>query len=95
MEAWLDDAGPDASTYHGEGTRERAVQYGNFARAAGAQEGETVVMSWVEWPDKATRDAGMVKVTSDPRMQFEGQSPVFDGTRLIAAGFLPMLVESA
>ncbi|MBD9667710.1 DUF1428 family protein [Variovorax sp. VRV01] len=42
----------------------------SFVKAAGAQEGETVVMSWVEWPDKAARDAGMAKVTSDPRMQF-------------------------
>lgn len=95
VEAWLDDDGPDASTYHGEGKRQDAVQYGSFVVAAGAQNGETVVMSWVEWPDKATRDAGMAKVTSDPRMQFEGQSPVFDGSRLIAAGFLPMLDSAA
>lgn len=89
-EAWIDDAGPDASTYHGDTTRQNTTDYGSFFSAAGAREGETVVMSWIEWPDKATRDAGMAKVTSDPRMQFEGQSPVFDGTRLIAAGFLPM-----
>ena len=91
VESWLDDSGPDASTYHGESTRQEVEQYASFVAAAGAQQGETVVMSWIEWPDKATRDAGMAKFTSDPRMQFEGQKPVFDGTRLIAAGFLPML----
>lgn len=91
VESWLDDSGPDASSYHGESTRQEVEQYASFVAAAGAQQDETVVMSWIEWPDKATRDAGMAKFTSDPRMQFEGQKPVFDGTRLIAAGFLPML----
>ena len=90
-ECWLDESGPDASTYHGESARRDADQYSSFIKAAGAKEGEAVVMSWVEWPDKAARDAGMAKVTSDPRMQFEGQVPVFDGARLIAGGFLPMI----
>ena len=95
VECWLDDAGPDASTYHGEGARRESGEYGNFIAAAGAKHDETVVMSWIEWPNKASRDAGMEKVTSDPRMQFEGQRPAFDGSRLIAGGFLPMLHETS
>ncbi len=91
VESWLDDSGPDASSYHGETTRERIAQYGSFIVAAGANADETVVLSWIEWPDKATRDIGMAKLTSDPRMQFTDTDPVFDGSRLIAAGFLPML----
>lgn len=91
VEAWLDDLGPDASTYHGESTRSRTTQYGSFMAAAGANADETVVLSWIEWPDKATRDIGMAKLTSDPRMQFTDKEPVFDGARLIAAGFIPML----
>jgi len=90
-ECWLDEPGPDASTYHGESARRDADQYSSFIKVAGAQEGEIVVMSWVEWPDKAARDAGMAKVTGDPRMQFEGLVPVFDGSRLVAGGFLPMI----
>jgi uncharacterized protein YbaA (DUF1428 family) len=89
-ECWLDETGPDASTYHGENARRSADQYSSFSHAANSQEGETVAMSWIEWPDKATRDSGMAKVTSDPRMQFDGIAPVFDGMRLIAGGFLPM-----
>lgn len=94
IECWLDESGPHASTYHGEETRNAQREYGNFVTAAGAGRDETVVVSYIEWPDKATRDAGMEKVTADPRMQFGDQPPVFDGRRLIAAGFTSMLGAS-
>ncbi|MDR7095791.1 DUF1428 domain-containing protein [Hydrogenophaga laconesensis] len=87
---WLDESGPDASTYHGDDVRLDAGAYSNFLKAAGAGPDDTVVMSWVEWPDKATRDAGMAKVTGDPRMRFNDMPPVFDGARLIAGSFQPM-----
>lgn len=90
VECWLDESGPEASSYHGAEARQTGADYGSFIAAAGAREGETVVLSYVEWPDKATRDAGMQKVTSDPRMQFGDRPPAFDGTRLIAASFKPM-----
>jgi uncharacterized protein YbaA (DUF1428 family) len=91
VECWLDESGPDASSYHGEEARLDSAEYGSFIKAAGAGDGETVVMSCIEWPDKATRDAGMEKVTSDPRMQFRDMPPAFDGRRLVAGGFRPML----
>lgn len=59
--------------------------------AVQAKPEETVVFSWVEWPDKATRDAGMKKVMEDPRMD-PAQNPMpFDGKRLIYGGFAPIL----
>jgi uncharacterized protein YbaA (DUF1428 family) len=91
VECWLDECGPDVTTYHAREARLESKQYGSFAQVAGALKGETVVMSFVEWPDKQTRDIGMEKLVSDPRMQFECQPPAFDGRRLIAAGFIPML----
>lgn len=91
VECWLDETGPDASTYHAESARESSESYRTFATVAGATDGETVVLSWVEWPDKHSRDEGMEKVAADPRMQFEDMGPVFDGLRLIAGGFRPML----
>ena len=48
---------------------------------------ETVVLSWIPWPDKATRDAGMAKVMTDPEMSDEANPMPFDGQRLIYGGF--------
>lgn len=93
VECWLDESGPDASSYHGTEARMESNEYGSITNAAGAGNGETVVISYIEWPDKETRDAGMEKVTNDPRMQFQDRPPAFDGKRLIAAGFKPMLDE--
>ena len=48
---------------------------------------ETVVLSWITWPDKATRDAGMAKVMTDPDMAPEANPMPFDGQRMIYGGF--------
>lgn len=59
----------------------------DFYRAVGSEDGETVVLSWIEWPDRAARDAGMKKVMEDPRMQ-PGDTPMpFVGKRMIFGGF--------
>ena len=57
----------------------------DFRRAVQAEDGETVVFSWIEWPSKAVRDAGMAKLMADPRMQ--SNDPPFDGKRMIYGGF--------
>lgn len=62
----------------------------DFFTAVMAEEGENVVFSWIEWPDKATRDAGNEKVMADERMQPDGDMP-FSGKRLIFSGFVPIL----
>lgn len=63
----------------------------DFRRAVQATEAETVVFSWIEWPDKATRDAGMEKLMKDPRMNPETNPMPFDGKRMIFGGFVPVL----
>ena len=67
----------------------------DFRRAVNATEAETVVFSWIEWPDKATRDAGMSKMMemmkTDPRMNPESNPMPFDGARLIYGGFAPVV----
>lgn len=63
----------------------------DFRRAVQATDEETVVFSWVEWPDKATRDDGMKRMMDDPRMDPQKNPMPFDGKRLIYGGFAPVL----
>ena len=78
VECWGDDV-PD-----GEVT--------SFPMAVKKQDDETVLFSWVEWPSKAVRDAGMQKVMEDPRMQPDQNPMPMDGKRLIYGGF-DMIME--
>ncbi len=67
----------------------------DFQRAVLATADETVVFSWIEWPDKATRDAGMAKMMEDPRMDPALNPMPFDGKRMIYGGFVPVVVLEA
>jgi uncharacterized protein YbaA (DUF1428 family) len=58
----------------------------DFKRAVQATAEETVVFSWIKWPDKATRDAGWDKIMKEEKMQAVGQMP-FDGKRMVYGGF--------
>jgi uncharacterized protein YbaA (DUF1428 family) len=60
-------------------------------RAVQATAEEAVVFSWIEWPDKATRDAGMEKVMKEPRMNPDTNPMPFDGKRMIFGGFVPIV----
>ena len=61
----------------------------DFRRSVKAEENEDVVFSWIEWPDKATRDAGWAKMMSDPEMQPDDMP--FDGKRMFWGGFKPVV----
>ncbi|TMM55398.1 DUF1428 domain-containing protein [Sulfitobacter sabulilitoris] len=71
----------------------------DFRKAVQAKADETVAFSWVEWPDKVTRDAAMAKMTdwmenpegADPRMDPKKNPMPFDGMRLIYGGFVPLV----
>jgi uncharacterized protein YbaA (DUF1428 family) len=64
----------------------------SFPMAVKRKEDETVVFSWVTWPSRQVRDAGMKKVMADPRVQPDVNPMPFDGKRLIYGGF-EVLVE--
>ncbi|MEX0407976.1 DUF1428 domain-containing protein [Aquibium sp. LZ166] len=63
----------------------------DFRRSVQAKEDETVAFSFVEWPDKTTRDAGMKRLSemmkTDERMDPEKNPVPFDGKRMIFGGF--------
>ena len=67
----------------------------DFRRAVQANDDEAVVFSWIEWPDKATRDAAMGKMEdlmkNDPRVGPESNPMPFDGKRMIYGGFAPIV----
>ena len=76
VEAWGDDI-PDGTVT-------------DYKRAVHAADGENIVYSYVEWPDKPTRDSAWEKVMADPEMQPDGDMP-FDGKRMFWGGFKPIL----
>jgi uncharacterized protein YbaA (DUF1428 family) len=51
------------------------------------QDAETVVFSWICWPDKMARDRGMEAIMADPRMAPAMAAMPFDGKRVIFGGF--------
>jgi uncharacterized protein YbaA (DUF1428 family) len=98
-QAYLDMAAKAAPIFHEHGAIRVVECWGDdvpdgkvtdFKGAVKAEEGENVVFSWIEWPSKEVRDAGMAKVMADARMHPDGAMP-FDGKRMIYGGFAPML----
>ncbi|WP_196259490.1 DUF1428 domain-containing protein [Pelagibacterium limicola] len=57
----------------------------DFYKSVQANDDETVVFSWIEYPDKATRDAVNQKMGSDPQMM--NMDMPFDGKRMVWGGF--------
>ena len=58
----------------------------DFYRAVKAEDGETVVFSFIEWPDKQARDDAWAKIMSDESLKPEGDMP-FSGQRMFWGGF--------
>lgn len=59
----------------------------SFTMAVQRKEEEKVVFSWITWPSKAVRDAGMKRFMEDPRMKDSMKDAPFDGQRMIFGGF--------
>ncbi|MEO6224908.1 MAG: DUF1428 domain-containing protein [Sphingomicrobium sp.] len=62
----------------------------DFYRAVDAKDGESVVFSFIEWPDKQSRDAAWDKIMKDESMRPQGEMP-FDGKRMFWGGFEPLV----
>jgi len=58
----------------------------DFYRAVKAEDGETVVFSFIEWPDKQTRDDAWAKIMQDESLKPQGEMP-FAGQRMFWGGF--------
>jgi len=62
----------------------------DFKGAVKAKPDEAVVFSWLEYPDKNTRDEANKKMMEDPKMKEMGEKMPFDGQRMIFGGFEPI-----
>lgn len=62
-------------------------EHTSFPMAVKLKDNETVVFSWIVWPDKATRETGMKTAMEDPRFKPFQEAIPFDGKRMIMGGF--------
>ncbi len=59
----------------------------SFPMAVKRKPDETVVFSWITWPSKSVRDAGMDAVMKDPQFDPATNPMPLDGQRLIYGSF--------
>lgn len=79
VECWGDDVPPGEVT--------------SFPQAVKCQADETVVFSWIVWPSREIRDAGMKAIMQDEQMSSEMTQMPFDGMRLMYGGFQKVIDE--
>lgn len=81
MECWEDEV-PDGSVT-------------DFRRAVNATADESIVFSWIEWPDKDTRDRAYSeweeRSKTDERFSMAPEGMPFDGKRMIFGSFAPVV----
>jgi uncharacterized protein YbaA (DUF1428 family) len=94
---FVDDAAKMAKLFQKNGAQRLVNGWGvevpvgkvtDFKRAVQVKEGETVIVGWIEWPDKPTRDRGMGELMQDPRMR--ERPPAWNGQLAIFGGFTPI-----
>lgn len=73
VESWGDDV-PDG-------------KLNDLKQAVALKDDETVLFSWLEYPDKATRDAANDTMMNDPDAMAGMMAMPFDGSRMIFSGF--------
>lgn len=68
----------------------------SFPMAVKKEPDETVVFSWIVWPDKDTCDAAISRMQEDPRWEevMPNAAEVFNLKRMIFGGFEPIFQDS-
>ena len=77
VEAWGDDV-PDG-------------KINDLKKAVDLKDDETVLFSWIEYPDKATRDSANQRLMEE--MGSMSMEMPFDGKRMVFGGFEPLVVR--
>ena len=101
-QAYLDHARAALSLFQRYGATRMVENWGDdvpegkvtdFHRAVQRKDDEAVLFSWIEWPSKGARDAGMKSLMQDAQMQT--LATPFDGQRMIFGGFAPIIETGA
>lgn len=79
VETWGEDVQPGKHT--------------DLLRAVEARDDETVVFSWIEWPDQATADTAWQEMSSDPDIGAQMGEMPFDGPRMVFGSFSTLVAE--
>src|ERR1700724_2573065 len=100
--AYLDHAREALSLFKDHGATRMVENWGDdvpggkvsdFHRSVQKKDGEAVLFSWIEWPSKDVRDAGMTALMADARMKTLKMP--FDGQRMIFGGFSPIVEKGS
>ena len=67
----------------------------SFPRAVELQEGEVVVFSWTVYPSKEVADASNAAMMEDAELAEAMKAMVFDGKRMMYAGFESLVMAGA
>jgi uncharacterized protein YbaA (DUF1428 family) len=101
-QAYLDHASQAQSLFKDHGATRMVENWGDdvpegkvtdFHRSVQKKDGEAVLFSWIEWPSKDVRDAGMMALMADARMKTLNMP--FDGQRMIFGGFSPIVEKGS
>lgn len=79
VETWGEDVPDGAAT--------------SFHKAIQRQDDEVVCFSWIEYPDRETRDLCMAGLMAEPSIEDHMNSGVVGARRLIFGGFEPIIDE--
>lgn len=90
-EVWKEHGALEYREFVGDDMRREGLR--SFVDVIEAREDEVIVLGWVVFPDKETRDRANAKVEVDPRMAelMASSDTGFDARRMAYGGFAPLV----
>lgn len=88
VDYWQSSESAGPGDYHADGASYESGELKSIADLAGANAGESVVVTVTTWPSREVRDRGTAAATRDARvLETLDEEPVFDGGRVIGDSF--------
>lgn len=88
VDYWQSSESADPADFHADGASYEPGELKSIADLAGANAGESVVVTVMTWPSREVRDRGTAAATRDARvLETLDEEPVFDGGLVIGDSF--------